>query len=171
MVNIQRYPEGLLGLLNLANAGAPPQQLLTTVQPTVELAHHYASLTETPFNGSVVSLPTTGSFGTSYVVPGNDVQLLRFITLRLVAASAPFSGLVACVLRRNGGRCYMPFDIPFSFAGGISLPGIGSSFEAHYAPPVPWLLRPGDAFEVETSAVSAGTATAQIFGLAAPLTS
>lgn len=172
MINIQRYPEGLLGLLNLANAGAPPQKLLETVQPVVDLTAHYASLVELPFQGTSVPLLTTGAFGVSYTVPGNDVRLVRWLTMRAVCGpTAPFSGLFACVFQRGGQRCYVPFDMGGAPVGaGIQISTLGSSLEYHFVPPVPWLLRPGDAFEVEASLVAAGGVALTISGLTAPLT-
>lgn len=135
----------------------------------VELSHHYASLSETPFEGVTVNLAATGAFGTSYTVPGNDVRLLRFVTMRMSSGVGSFVGRVACVLRRNGSRCYVPFNVQ-QWGGPIVLSASGEAVETHYAPPVPWLLRPGDAFEVEASNVTAGSAGVTIYGLAAPLT-
>lgn len=168
MSRIQRFPEALLALLELKTAGISPQQLSQQVVPSIDMLPHYLSPLEQPVFGSTVALAASGNTGISLTVPANQFWLPRFLTLRVAAGVAPFSGLVGWRLVRNNVSAYLPGFVPPA-GGSLTLSTAGASIEATWDPPWAFLLRPGDRFEVESSSVTAGTCGATVSGLVAVL--
>lgn len=92
---IQAQPAGLLGFLQLKNAGRNPEQLSETLLPTMDLVQWYLE-SDVRLNTGATAALASGTLGqqltttTTQVVPSNEQWILRGISIGadLVAGDA-----------------------------------------------------------------------------------
>lgn len=164
MSRIQRYPDGLLQLLQLRTSGIPPQVLQGDVRPVIDMLPWYLSGLEASVTGTGIAMAAAGVSGVSLTVPQDEFWVPRVMTMRLVATQVNTVCLVGWRLVRGSVNAYLPGPQVGGF-GGVTLSTISAAQEFSWQPPSVLVLRPGDRFEVECSSLVSGAVTATVSGL------
>lgn len=158
MVTVQRFPEGILPLLQLQTSGIPPQVLQQAVNLGIDGLPFYSAAADQVTVGVAQTLAGIAT-AIALTVPSGEFWLMHHASVRWVASVAPASGLrAAWTLTRNGGIVYLPDPQPQST---LTLSGIGVAAVWTWEPTRLVLLRPGDRFSVEQT-LSPDTITGQV---------
>jgi len=136
-VKISGFPAGLLSLLDAQNFGEAPNELLSGISPTVDLAHMFALSKQVAISGSNSSITAAGfalmTAGLVLpVVPVGEVWHVKLWSgiVQTVAANQ-WGGAIA--VRLNGlimpvtpyiytGNAATPEQAPFGYADDLLLP-------------------------------------------------
>lgn len=152
MGNVNRYPVGLLSLLDTQTQGVAPDTLGQTIQAVIEMSPwHMASQ-------GVVSSVTSETLlalgiGSGITVPDNEMWWLIAASVEAFSLDAAVSYCIPC-LRMNttrGGGTGMVYAYNNQTAGNMA---IGASRTAVFAPALPLILSGGCVISPQISFVN-----------------
>lgn len=147
MVTVQRFPEGVLPLLQLQTSGIPPQVLQQAVALGIDGLPFYSAAADRVTVGSAITLVGLSS-AIALTVPAGEFWLMHHASCQWTAPAAPAAGLrLAWHLTRNGSTVYLP---SYSDAA-VTLSAIGAQTNWVWLPNRLIMLRPGDYFSIEQS--------------------
>lgn len=141
--DIQRFPQGLLNVLNMQAGGETPRVLSETVVGTMELLQFYGLTQRQVLTrgaaAQVVGTPMLLSAGT-FPLPVSSWCVLFAATASIVNAAAMTAAELSIQVRRGGsGFVSLTFERYTAADVGFASGSNGLAFETHY----PLLLPPG----------------------------
>jgi hypothetical protein len=152
MAFINRFPQGLLGLLDLKTQGENPSQLGPVVTPVIELADLYAlnSRGSNSQNSTLTGLGVTAGAYSNLVVPQGELWVVYNLTAEL---GTPPLGAGATIAAAVG---YVPTDNNRFIAMSPMCATIatGADFIAQFQGA--FILQPGDSPQVFLTVLTGG---------------
>lgn len=121
---VNRYPQGLLGLLSAKTDGKTPDQASETLSPTLDLTPFYLSGISLSIAEASESGSTIGTFA-DIEVPTGETWMVYAIESRMTAVTAGDTGHVAPEMynvqgTQVGGMIFNETVLGFAFTAGTS---------------------------------------------------
>ena len=145
MARPNRYPEGLLDLLDAKSLGKTPSEMADIVSPTLDMRDFYLASVEWTRGREIATAVTTVAYTADVVVPDNELWFVYAVAGELTTISADAGQLVdiQTVYRTRSGStsCHLANSL------GRSVPNALQRAEAIFTTDRPWLFRPGSTFQ------------------------
>lgn len=163
MIGINRFPDGLLALLDLKSRGNTPAILADTVSPTIDMLGFY-ELGETLGWSQNAGTLSSGNTVAPVTVPAGEVWLVRQAALKIQALGA---GQVAAYLTGGPANTIGQTEplVAMGPATGVynfSATGLAASCILTWQPQWPLLMRSGWVFAAFTDTLTGGGFTASV---------